>query len=153
MVLMKTLKNYILESVLSSTHSGAYSFKLGDLHGANSSQSYSGVFNIASIRRELENNHAVITRGMKDGRLIAELLCTFIFTPKEWKTLTKDYFRNNEVDTILKEKFAPYLKKKDNADIKFLIDSSGLDVNEIDKNTGEIIIGSTILWWRDIKSL
>lgn len=143
----------LYETILKSVGAGAYHFNLGDLHGANSSQSYTGIFNMASIRRELENYHSVITRGMKDGRLIAELLCTFIFTHKEWKTLTKDYFGNGDVDTILKEKFKPYMRKKDNIDIRFLIDSSGLDVHVVNKNTGNIIENSTILWWRDIKSL
>lgn len=148
---MKTL----YESILKSVGAGAYNFKIGDILGSNSSQSYTDIFNMSSIRRELENHHSIITKGMKDGRLIAELLCTFIFTPKEWKTLTKDYFKNNEtnaveVDKILKEKFEPYLRKKDNSDIKFIIDGSCLDVNVIDKNTKRLIKTSTILWWGEI---
>lgn len=143
---MKTL----YESILKSVGAGAYHFNLGDLHGANSSQSYTGIFNMASIRRELENYHSVITRGMKDGRLIAELLCTFIFTPKEWKTLTKDYFENDEVDTILKEKFAPFIRKNINA--KFSIDSTCLEVKFLNNDDG-VIYNSSIVWWKDIKSL
>lgn len=140
----------LYESILSSTRSGAKRFLLKDFKGWNTSHNFAAVFNLSKMKRELEED-GEITKRMKDGEVITRILLKFIFTPEEWRTLTKDPIKHEiEIDKILKEKFKSYTKK---AIFRFTIDHMGIDVGLYEEGEERPLWIANINSWRDLDAL
>lgn len=142
----------LYETILSSTRSGAKRFLLRDFKTWNTSHNFAAVFNISKMKRELEEEYGItLTKRMKDGEVITRILLNFVFTPEEWKILTKNPLLHEiDIDKILKEKFKPYTKK---ANFRFTIDHMGIDVGLYEEGEERPLWIASINSWRDLDAL